>query len=112
MTDLNSLTQTEEFEVTGQEGSEFYAPSLPDGQTLVFLQGKPEYETDDATGVLTVTFGPHKVQGGDYDGRELRFDRITSRLWESEGQVRTELSDHLAATFGIAREVAETKVQA
>lgn len=99
--DLNALQLVEENiqvadDATYVDASEFPAPH-PAG-TYNLTQGKPEFSAT-KKGALQALMN-HKINGGEYDGQEVRFDRINDQPFERGGVMVNGINDHLRAVYG------------
>jgi len=103
MVDLSNLKLVEEqIELADDasyiDASEFGPP--PDEGTYTFAQGRPTFSATDK-GFLQALM-THKFAGGDYDGKDFPFDRISNKPFERQGVKVSMMNDHIRAVYSSA----------
>jgi len=98
MVDLSNLKLVDEvIEVADDaayvDATEFGPP--PDEGVYTFAQGRPTFNATDK-GYLQALMS-HKFVGGDQDGKDFPFDRISNKPFERQGVRVSMMQDHLRA---------------
>ncbi len=96
--EILSKTQGEEplsaVDLANYKDATDFPPPFPAGE-YTFLQGKPEFDIT-AGGDLSAIMH-HKVTGGDYDNRQLMYDRVSTKPFDRDGVTVSMAGDHLIA---------------
>lgn len=78
-----------------KDAAEFPAP-VPRGEYTLMQDGPPADFTSNAPGQLTAVLH-HKIVSGEYDGRKVMYDRVSTKTFERDGARVSQAADYLRA---------------
>jgi len=76
-----------------QDAAEF-PPPVPRGE-YTMIQEKPDFDVRDKVHLIVTVH--HKISGGDYDGRRIMYDRLSTKTFDRDGTRASTAADHIRA---------------
>lgn len=92
---------TSEVDFDNYKDAQEFPPPPPRGE-YTLIQGKPDFDVSGDGKSLVATMH-HKITGGEYDGRQIMYDRVSTKTFDRDGARASTAADHLRALGSSAR---------